>query len=197
MLTKFKVKIQSWLVAEAKFAHSLGLTPNILSITGVFFSALSGLAYWFWRLNPIFLVAAPILLLSSGFCDALDGVLARFYGKTTIFGGFLDSLFDRYSDAAILVGIILGGLCDVFWGLIALTGSFLVSYSRARAEALGGKMESIGIAERAERLILITLASFASIFWLQALRWGIIVLAMLSNITVIQRLFHFLRSHNS
>lgn len=193
LLTKLKMKVQSWIAAEARWAHSLGLTPNQVSAIGIIFAALSGLAYWHWQLHPLLLVAAPVLLLISGFCDALDGVLARIYEKTTPLGGFLDSLLDRYADATIFFGIILGELCHIFWGLVALTGSLLVSYTRARAEALGVEMEAVGIAERAERLIMLAIASFLSIAWLEALHWGMIALAILTNITVLQRAFHFLR----
>jgi archaetidylinositol phosphate synthase len=119
-------------------------------------------------------------------------VLARLYQKITVFGGFLDSLLDRYADAIVYGAIIIGGLCDVLWGLIALTGSLLVSYSRARAEAAGIKMESIGLAERAERMIILAIASIIAFFWQPqtAMNWGIILLAILSNLTVLQRSIH-------
>jgi archaetidylinositol phosphate synthase len=80
-------------------------------------------------------------------------------------------------------------LCDVLWGLIALSGSLLVSYSRARAEAAGIEMESIGLAERAERIIILAAASIAAVFWqpTTAMNIGIILIAMLSNFTVLQR----------
>jgi archaetidylinositol phosphate synthase len=115
-----------------------------------------------------------------------------------VFGGFLDSLLDRYADAAVYAGIIIGGLCDPVWGLAALAGSMLVSYSRARAEAAEIKMESVGVAERAERMIILAAASLATIFWPQilnigTLNIGIIVLAVLSNLTVLQRGVHVYR----
>jgi archaetidylinositol phosphate synthase len=130
--------------------------------------------------------------LLSGFCDALDGIVARLYQQTTAFGGFLDSLLDRYADAAVYAGIIIGGLCDVLWGLIALAGSLLVSYSRARAEAAGVKMESVGLAERAERMIILAIASIVTLFWpsFTVMNWAVILLAVLSNLTVVQRSVH-------
>jgi archaetidylinositol phosphate synthase len=137
---------------------------------------------------------AVFLLLLSGFCDALDGVLARIYSKTTVFGGFLDSLLDRYADAAVLCGIILGGFSDFFWGLAAIIGALLVSYARARAEAAGVKMESVGIAERAERIIILVVASLIALVWLDALGWSVILLAFLTNLTVIQRAVYFYRA---
>ena len=188
MLTKLKEKVQQMLTTEAKAAHKIGLTPNTISAIGIALAFLSALAYAEWQNRPAYILIATVLLLLSGFCDAVDGILARLYQQTTAFGGFLDSLLDRYADAAVYVGLIVGGLCDPpLLGLIALTGSLLVSYSRARAEAAGIKMESIGLAERAERIIILSIASITAICWLQALNVGIILLAILSNLTVLQR----------
>jgi archaetidylinositol phosphate synthase len=180
------------LAAEAKAAHKVGLTPNMISGIGIILAFLSALAYAEWQNRPLYLLLATVLLLLSGFCDALDGVLARLYQETTTFGGFLDSLVDRYADAAVYVGIILGGLCDKLWGLIALIGSLLVSYSRARAEAANIKMESIGLAERAERIIILAIVSIVAIFWQpkEVMNAGITILAILSNLTVLQRALH-------
>jgi archaetidylinositol phosphate synthase len=141
----------------------------------------------------LLLLLALVLLLASGFCDTLDGVLARNYQQATPFGGFLDSLFDRYADAIMYSGIIIGGFCDVSWGLAALAGSMLVSYARARAEAAGIKMESVGLAERAERMLILAVATVAAFFWLPSLSWGIRMLAVLSNFTVLQRGLHVYR----
>jgi archaetidylinositol phosphate synthase len=191
LLTKLKQRVQFWMTAEAKMAHSIGLTPNQVSAIGIAFATLSALAYWKWHFQTLLPILAPLLLLASGFCDALDGALARLYGEATTFGGFLDSLLDRYADAIIFCGIILGGLCDQFWGLAALMGSLLVSYARARSEAAGVKMETVGIAERAERLVILAIASFLSIAWLDALSWGVSILAILTNLTVLQRVIYF------
>jgi len=191
VLTKLKQRAQLWLTSEAKMLHNLGLTPNQVSILGIVLAVISAITYWQWKLNSLLLILAPLLMLASGLLDALDGALARLYGEATNFGGFFDSLLDRYADAVIICGIILGGLTDVTWGLAALMGSLLVSYARARAEAAGVKMESVGLTERAERLILLALASFLSFVWLEALSWGVLVLAILTNLTVVQRAIYF------
>ena len=75
-------------------------------------------------------------------------------------------------------------------GLAALSGSVLVSYTRARAEAAGIKMESVGFAERAERMLILAVVSIIAFFWLPALGYGIALLAVLANFTVIQRALH-------
>ena len=193
MLTKLKKKVQQLLSTEARAAHNVGLTPNMISVVGIVLSILAAVAYAMSLGQPLLLLVAVFLLLASGFFDTLDGVLARSFQQATVFGGFFDSLLDRYADAIVYSGIIIGGLCDVSWGLAALAGSMLVSYSRARAEAAGIKMESVGLAERAERMLILAVASIAAFFWLPSLNWGIIVLAVLSNFTVLQRGIHAYR----
>ena len=192
MLTRVKQKVQAMLTAEARAARRIRLTPNRISAMGIILAFLSAVAYAEWQSNTLYLLLATFLLLLSGFSDALDGVVARLFQETTAFGGFLDSLLDRYADAAVYMGIIIGGLCDVLWGLIAIAGSSLVSYSRARADAAGVKMESIGLAERAERMIILAIASMIAYFWQprQVMNASIILLAILSNLTVLQRSLH-------
>jgi archaetidylinositol phosphate synthase len=189
MLTTLKKKIQDALATEARIAHKAGLTPNIITFIGVVLSFCSAFAFAKWEMNVLFLLLGTILLLLSGLCDAIDGVVARIYGEATVFGGFLDSLLDRYADAVLFVGIIFGGLCDFRWGLAAIIGSLLVSYSRARAEAAGIKMESIGIAERAERMLIIAVAGLVALFWqpVTVMNAAVILLALLTNVTVLQR----------
>ncbi|MEM0313055.1 MAG: archaetidylinositol phosphate synthase [Candidatus Bathyarchaeia archaeon] len=184
MLTKLKAKVQSVIKAQANAAYKAGLTPNMVSFIGVVLALLAAFAY---TRGHEHLLWAVLLLLLSGYCDMLDGAIARLHQKATSFGGFLDSLLDRYADSAIYIGIILGGLCTVPWGLTALTGSLLVSYARARGEAANIKMESIGLAERAERIIILAAASIAEIYLANAIEAAVIALAILTHTTVLQR----------
>ncbi len=196
MLTKLKERIQQLMVGEARLAHTIGLTPNQVSLLGALAALFSAYLYWNSSSNDALLVAAALLLLASGFLDALDGVLARVCGQVTQFGGFLDSLLDRYADSLVLIGIIISWLAadSPLWllaGLAALMGSLLVSYSRAKGEGAAVKMETVGLAERAERIIILVLASFLSLLWRDALRWSVVLLAVLTNLTVLQRAIHF------
>jgi archaetidylinositol phosphate synthase len=190
------------LTSQANAAHKIGLTPNKVSLIGFILAFASAIAYGaFASSRTWLLLLATVFLLASGFCDTLDGIIARTFQKATIFGGFFDSVLDRYADAAVYAAIIVVGLPNsvwgqtwgTVWGLAALTGSLLVSYTRARAEAVGIKMESVGLAERAERMLILAVASVVAFFWLPALGYGIALLAVLANFTVIQRAVHVYR----
>ena len=186
---------------EACIAHKIGLTPNILTGIGFVLAVCAAIAYFLTPQNStLWLIVAVVLLMASGFCDALDGVTARIYNQASPFGGFLDSLLDRYTDGLIVGGIIISGVSVVFnltfslfAGLAALISSFMVSYSRARAEANGIKMETIGLAERPERILILAGTSLIAIYWHPALTVGLIIIAVLATVTVVQRSFHVYR----
>jgi archaetidylinositol phosphate synthase len=173
-----------------------GVSPNVLTLLGPLVAM--GAAITFVLPNILF---AAFLMLLVGFVDALDGAVARASGRITAFGGVLDSICDRYADAILLFGLIWGGWCTPLWGILALIGSLLVSYARARAEAVGVSQLGIGIAERPERLILLIAGTgfqafaymrifppapvlFGITLWTQ---YGVILVALLTHITVIQR----------
>ncbi len=186
------------LTGVAKIAHRMGLTPNGISVIGFILAIASALCYALVPNASWLLLLAIAFLLASGFCDTLDGIVARVFGQTTTFGGFFDSVLDRYADAAVYAAVIVAGLSNAAltstWGTIAglaaLSGSVLVSYTRARAEAAGIKMESVGIAERAERMLILAIVTIIGYFWLPAIGWGIALLAVLANVTVAQRMLH-------
>ena len=171
---------------------SMGLTPNALTVLGLLASTGSAWAYLNWRTDRIYLAVAASLILLSGLLDAFDGVLARKTGTVTRFGGFFDSVADRYSDAVVLGAVIVSGLCDPLWGMAALIGSLMVSYTRARAEAAGVPMIAVGFAERAERMILLVAVTLGAIYRIEVLGYGIIVLALIANLTVVQRVAYFM-----
>ncbi len=189
--SKFKEKFEGWVTGGVRPLVSLGITPNALTIMGLVASFISALCYVTWRTNRLFLPLAGALILLSGLIDAIDGVLARSTGRVSVFGGFLDSVSDRYSDAVVLSAIVYAGLCHPAWGLAAIVGSLMVSYTRARAEAAGVKMAAVGFAERAERMVFLALTSMAAYFNLQILFWGVVVLAVVAQFTVLQRAAHF------
>ena len=105
MLTKLKQKVQRLLSSEAHAAHNLGLTPNLVSTLGFVLAVLSAAAYAVvTEEQPLWLLVAVSLLMASGFCDTLDGALARTFQQASTFGGFLDSILDRFADVFVLPG---------------------------------------------------------------------------------------------
>jgi archaetidylinositol phosphate synthase len=169
----------------------LGITPNMLTVLGGVLATVTGYLFFLVPVNRFFLVYAGGLIIVSGLVDAIDGVLARSTGKVTRFGGFFDSVVDRYSDAVIYTGIIAAGLCNQLIGLITLFASMLVSYTRARAEMEGVKMAGVGLAERAERMTFLSICSIVSFWYPMALNYGITILAVLALVTIVQRITYF------
>jgi CDP-diacylglycerol--glycerol-3-phosphate 3-phosphatidyltransferase len=130
-----------------------------------------------------------VLYLLSGVFDALDGTLARLTNRKTRFGAFLDSTSDRYADAAILIGMMIpflraGQQMQVILAFIALIGSVLVSYTRARAEGLGLECK-VGLLTRLERFLIVAIALLFN--WVTPALW---VLAILTNFTALQRIVY-------
>jgi len=189
--SNLKKRFEKAVAAAVKPLIRLGVTPNQVTALGLAVSLAAAWLYADWGGERLRLVFGAAAILLSGLLDAVDGVLARGTGKATRLGGFLDSVADRYSDALVLTGVTVGGLCSVPVGLLALTGSLMVSYTRSRAEAEGVEMAGVGLFERAERMIFLAACSLASYRWLQALDYGMIVLAAMAHLTVAQRMLHF------
>ena len=189
--SKLKKHFETTVKGVVKPLGGLGITPNHLTILGMVLAGVTAYMYTKAPGDKNYLLYSAGMFMASGFIDAIDGVLARSTGKVTRFGGFFDSVADRYSDAIVYSGIIAAGLCNLWAGLLALFGSMLVSYTRARAEMEGVNMAGIGIAERAERMIFLALCTAASYWYPQVLNYGIIILAVLAQVTVLQRSLHF------
>jgi archaetidylinositol phosphate synthase len=192
--SRLKKWFEGVVLAGVKPFADAGVTPNTVTIIGLIVSLVSAWCYYSWTYSSLLLPVAAMLILLSGLFDAVDGIIARTKGKVTVFGGFLDSVSDRYADAMVLAGITLGGLCNPIAGFAALIGSLMVSYTRSRAEAAGVNMAGVGLAERAERMLILAAVTFIAVLWIDALNYGIILLAILSHATVIQRTIHFKRN---
>ena len=181
VLNKYRENVRGYLEAIVRPLAKAGLTPNTVTLIGLLFSLLS--AYIYSLREPR--LAALVLLIGS-LVDALDGTLARLTGKTSRFGAFLDSTFDRISDGAVLFGIALGSLVDWRVAFLTLIGSYLVSYERCRAELAGSGKLAVGIAERAERLIILMAFSFIGV---EYVKYGVYIVGILAWITVLQRFY--------
>jgi CDP-diacylglycerol--glycerol-3-phosphate 3-phosphatidyltransferase len=193
-----RARVRGAALPVAAVAGKLGLTPNALTVIGFGIACLAAVAagaqWW---------LAAAALTIVGGSFDMLDGGLARLQNRITRFGAFLDSTLDRWGEGVVYVGIVAGVSAAGFVAGAALAAaaavtSFQVSYTRARAEGLGLHGE-VGIAPRAERLVILTLGLIAAgldggvateargRIWL-ALALGIIV--VITAVTALQRTWH-------
>ena len=166
------------------------VTPNALTAAGISLCAASAVVVWFAHDRPWLLYwLAAVLFVVGSVLDILDGALARYGGKATPFGAFLDSISDRVSEGFVLTAIALvfsrdGHDIAVGFTIAAIAGSFLVSYARAKAELLGLRGD-IGLGSRAERVVVIT-GGLVFAPW-GGLQWAIYFLAATAWFTVLQR----------
>jgi CDP-diacylglycerol--glycerol-3-phosphate 3-phosphatidyltransferase len=167
------------------------VTPNALTASGISLCIAASVLVLFENRNEIlFYWLGAVLFVAGSLLDILDGALARTSGKGTPFGAFLDSTLDRVSEAFMLGAIALvfarhGDTVALAVTIAGIAGSFLVSYTRARAEALGLKGD-VGIGSRAERVVVIT-AGLVLAPW-GVLPWAIGLMAATAWLTVIQRI---------
>jgi CDP-diacylglycerol--glycerol-3-phosphate 3-phosphatidyltransferase len=169
------------------------VTPNALTTAGVTLCILASiLVYFEYRNELLFFWLGAVVFVAGSILDILDGALARAGGKTTPFGAFIDSTTDRISEAFMLGAIALvlardGSELGVGLTVAAIAGSFLVSYTRARAEALGLRGD-VGIGSRAERVVVIT-AGLVLAPWVP-LELALALLTATAWVTVGQRVLH-------
>ena len=158
--------------------------PNLFTVMGFLATLVASLLIliesWF---------VAGLAIILSGIFDLFDGVVARKLGKVTAWGGFLDSVLDRYSDLLLLLAILIYYLKKGEPGLVILTslasiGTVLIPYIRAKAESLKVPC-SVGLMERAERIILLSIGSLFR--WMVPVLW---ILAILTHFTVLHRIYY-------
>lgn len=178
-----------------KFLVKFGVSANLVTFLGTLFTCIFSL----WLIPANHLIIGPIVITLVVLFDSLDGQIARFTNTASVWGAFLDSTLDRIADAAVFSSVLIWGYfwADLQWqmwimagALAALVFGAVVPYARARAEAIG-KNAAIGIAERADRLIAVgicvLLVGFGAPQWILA--FGLWILAVLSFVTVLQRIY--------
>lgn len=171
----------------------LSVHPNILSLAGLILSMVAGVVYstgaFFW---------AGWIVVLAGTCDVLDGQIARQTGKRSQFGAFFDSTLDRFGEVFIFLGLAWyfsdrhQSPWVVLLIILAITGSFMVSYTRARAEGLGIDCK-VGLMQRPERVTLLIIGSLVTpipVIGPVLIKLTLLLLAVLSNLTAVQRMFY-------
>lgn len=178
-----KERVRKIIAPVATSIAAMGITPNILTLVGF---AVGMISVFFFAQSKEFL--GGIFLLVCGIFDLLDGAVAKFGGMITAFGGVLDSTIDRLVDFAVLAAVAYGGLAEAgwlpgwLWCFLAIEGSFLVSYVRARAEAAGAKEMDVGLGERPERMLILGAGALAG-----CIRYAVVIVAFLANLTAFHR----------
>ena len=183
----FGVQLRRGFVPMLSALRWLKVTPNQVTIAGTVLNVAAAAL-----LATDHLIYAGIVFLVAGCFDMLDGALARLAQKVTPFGAFLDSTLDRLSEGVMFAAIAYvlaadGRSVDVALVVLALLGSVLVSYTRARAESLGLECK-VGLMSRPERVILVALGLFFNV-----LSYVIYIMLALTAFTVVQRVVHTYR----
>ena len=177
-----------------------GINPNTLTVVGLMLSILTAVV-----IAQGLLLAGGLLVLFAGMFDMLDGAMARVQNTATTFGAFFDSTLDRYSESIILFGLLYyaiqrPGLHDLVWPFpyeqswmisliyIAVVGSLMVSYTKARAEGLGLECKT-GLLARPERVVILAIGLLSGTYI-----WALVVLAFFSQVTAIERVVHVWRT---
>jgi phosphatidylglycerophosphate synthase len=206
-----RARVRGWVVPIAVAFGKVGLTPNALTLIGFGIAILAA-----WAAAASAWILAGFLVVFGGVFDLFDGALARAMGVAGPLGAFMDSVFDRWGEGVVYVGIVIGCLAGGFpvgaiLAAAAMTSAFMVSYARASSEREGftpGKgMANVGLAPREIRIVILTVAliltgvmggihdlgSARSLSWddgRPALGIGLGLIAVLATITTIQRILH-------
>lgn len=187
MLSHYRASFHTVADPVARLLLRAHVRPNQLTILGLGVSV--GAAHAFFQGH---FRTGALLLVVAGLFDFFDGSLARLAGRASAFGAFLDSVVDRYSDLLVLLGIVLyyeraDDTVGVFFTMITLVGTVMVSYTKARAQSVGVSCD-IGLMERPERMIVLIGGGLFNL-----LTPTMIALAILTNVTAVQRIFHVRR----
>jgi CDP-diacylglycerol---glycerol-3-phosphate 3-phosphatidyltransferase len=168
------------------------LTPNAISLTGFALCVVAAVLVWQEEL-----LLGGLAFVIGSVCDTLDGRYSRMSGKGSAFGAFLDSTLDRIEEGVVLAAVAVtfsqdGDDVAVGAVVIAVLASLMVSYTRARAEALGVECK-VGIADRAVRVVILSAGLLLAGLGLDVLAEAVYVLAALAVVTVVQRIWHVRR----
>ena len=180
----FRNRFGGFVEPIARLIGRTGVSPNVVTVMGAVLNL--GVA---WVLAQGHMRIGGVLVALVGLLNALDGTLARLTGQRSRFGAFLDSTMDRFSEAIVYLGLLVfytqsGAAQEIILIYVAIVGSLMVSYTRARAEGLG-LVCKVGLLTRFERAAVLIFALV-----LDQVSIGLWVLAILTNFTALQRVYH-------
>ena len=180
MLDRLRARLESNLQSVGKWFARLESSPTAWTVVGLLISILAGAAYSTSGFRGE--VIGGVLVLVAGWFDIVDGAVARVTGRTSRQGAFLDSTLDRVAEVAVFAGMLLGGYSPAILVLLALSFSLLVSYTRAKGDALGVALSGVGIGERSERLLILAVLSIVGLAY-----WGVLVVIIVALYTFLER----------
>lgn len=187
MLDRLRTRLESSLTSVGTWFSRIEASPTAWTGVGMVIAFLAAISYSTSGLRAE--VLGGVLVLVAGWFDIVDGAVARVTGRTSMRGAFLDSTLDRVAEVALFSGILVGGYSSPLIVLVALSSSLLVSYTRAKGDALGIALSGIGIGERSERLLVIAVSSLLGLVF-----WGVALVAVIAVYTFLERTFRAVRA---
>lgn len=180
MLDRLRARLETNLRSVGYGFARLESSPTAWTMVGLATSVLAAVAYSTSGYEGEAL--GGVLVLVAGWFDIVDGAVARVTGRTSKRGAFLDSTLDRVAEIALFGGIMLGGSSAPILVLLALSFSLLVSYTRAKGDALGVALSGVGIGERSERLLILAITSILGLLY-----WGVVLVIVVALFTFLER----------
>ncbi len=187
MLDRLRTRLQYFLNSVGALFARLETSPTSWTVVGFLTSILAAAAYS--TSHYAGQVLGGVLVLVAGWFDVVDGAVAKVTGSTSKRGAFLDSTLDRVAEVAVFAGILVGGYSSPLIVLLALASSLLVSYTRAKGDALGVALGGVGMGERSERFIVISVSSLVGF-----VNWGVILVFVIASYTFLERIYRAMRA---
>ncbi len=193
MLTRYRAIVERTTRPLGEAFVRIGVSANAVTLLSLIAGGAAGAVLALGR--PLW---GMVLIFLMMLLDALDGAVARAQGEPAAFGQVLDHTLDRFAEILVLGGILLGGLCAPIYAYAAMTGMLMASYARAKAESVGLGPCTVGLAGRLEKMLLLGLGLLVETFVpdRQLLNWFLLVIALLSYVTAVQRLLYARRLTN-
>ncbi len=202
VLDALRGKVDPLLSKVAKMV--IKINPDVLTWLALLSSIIAGILFYYSsETRGLYLPLSSLFVFINGLLDALDGKVAKMTKRSNSRGDFLDHALDRYADVFIVGGLSLSKWCDLRIGFFAVVGMLLTSYMGTQAQAVGYKRIYKGLLGRADRLALLTIIPVAQYILLQhnivfilkltLLEWLLVYIAVVGNLTAIQRFYYTLK----
>jgi archaetidylinositol phosphate synthase len=187
VLDRLRARLESTLAGVGRSFSRIQPSPTAWTAVGVAVSFLAGASYSTSGFRGEAL--GGVLVLVAGAFDIVDGAVARVTGRTSKRGAFLDSTLDRVAEIVLFAGVLVGGYSTPLLVLTALSLSLLVSYTRAKGDALGVTLSGVGIGERSERLLIIAVLSI-----LGQAYWAVVLVLIVALYTFLERTYRAIKA---